>query len=206
MVEDVRDHYRSRRDYHLASRRPKAVLAPNRPQSASIPPSKPHVVKRKRGYALFFAIVFSLALLLFGLHWLRNRQPAPSPIPASIRSSAHFPLYYPQPLPPGFSLITDSFSANNQAVIYQIQAPGDVKVSVSLQAIPKGFNFEDFYRQTLREPKTDLLPIGSATYGKLNRGVMVSLETTRTWIIINSIAPLDYDQLKLLASSLRESN
>lgn len=111
------------------------------------------------------------------------------PIPQSIRSQVGFTLYYPKSLPAGWSIIKTSYYADtsDQVVGYTIQGPSG-NLNLSIQPVPKSFNFNDFYTKRLSGTVQFLTPLGQAAIGKSGGQYVGSLETTSSWVLASSSA------------------
>jgi hypothetical protein len=154
----------------------------------------------------YIATVVVLACLGGVVFYSSQHRPEKPSVLSSYRQKVDFPLYYPVNLPGEFSVDESSVSSGDGVILYQVTHSSGEKINISLQQKPADFDYENFYRETLKSPQSYLLPIGKVTFGKINRGGLVSIETEKTWILINTVSPIEYDQLKPLIARLKQVN
>lgn len=125
---------------------------------------------------LFIAAGVGAYLLFFASH---------DPIPQSIRSQASFTLYYPNSLPSGWSIDKSSFYADpsDQVVGYRLRGP-DGNLNISIQPVPKSFNFNDFYSKRLTGTVQFLTLLGQGAVGTSENQLVGSLVTTSSWVLV----------------------
>lgn len=125
-----------------------------------------------------------LLLLAVGFGVYYEFIAAHDPIPKNIRSQVSFTLYYPKSLPPGWSINKSSYyvDTSDQVVGYNLQGPNG-NLNLSIQPVPKSFNFNDFYTKRLTGTIQFLTPLGQGAIGKSNDKYVGSLETTSSWVL-----------------------
>ena len=159
-------------------------------------------IRQRSRRLIFITSIVVVCLLAVGGFTLflitRSSQSSKPTVLGVFQKQVDYALYYPTKLPVGYEVDESTISSGDGVVIYQISHTSGDKINVSLQKKPDGFDYEEFYRETLQSPKSELLPIGKITFGKINRGSLASIEAGNTWILINSTSPLEYDQLKPL--------
>jgi hypothetical protein len=108
-------------------------------------------------------------------------------IPKNIRSQANFTLFYPGKLPAGWSVDKSSFYADrsDQVVGYRIKGPSG-NLGITIQPVPKGFDFNDFYTKRLSYTVQFLTPLGQGAVGTAEGQLIGSLVTTSSWVLTSS--------------------
>ena len=122
---------------HPMSRRP--TTAPSRPGPERLPEPQSQQIslenQRHRrlglwsGFALAVVLAITGSFLFFYMHYNN------SPLPASITKNASFPVYYPSPLPTGYTYKKNSAKLESGIVFFALQNAGDT-VTISEQAVP----------------------------------------------------------------------
>lgn len=145
----------------------------------------------------------ALTLIIAGITWVWLRPH--DPIPTDIRQSANFSLYYPTKLPKDLMLDKGSFSYGNKVVAFVVKS-GDKKIFVTEQAKPADFNFEQFYQDKLDESTEFTTTYGKAASGTVNQNTrVVSLVTNGTWVFLNTMSDVSFDQLEVITKALVKS-
>jgi len=131
---------------------------------------------------LLFAAPLVVIIIAGGLFY-KFKAPH-DPIPKSISSQAAFTLYYPKALPQHWSLDKSSFYANSndQVVGYLLRGP-HANLNITIQPVPRNFNFTSFYNQRLSGTVQFLTPLGQGAIGKANNQLVGSLVTTSAWVL-----------------------
>lgn len=171
-------------------------------------PSKKRLRKakltKKRITLIFCAAVVVLAAIISFILY-QHTQATYNPVPASIRKSVPFPVYFPdnKKLPPGFTLNTSSFSHNDDAVIYTVSHGTDM-ITFSVQAPASTVVLSDFNTKQIPLHTTLTTPYGNATKGAISQRSVVSLPIdTSAWIIVTGPDTLTDHDATILLSSLR---
>jgi hypothetical protein len=173
----------------------KERLEQKRPSSHSA--GKPH-----RGKYLFStAIILALIIIggsLFWRHWANQY----SPFPENVKKSVSFPIYYPSSLPKGFFLNTNSLKSSNNLAFYNIDTIDGNKVTVSLQALPKGFDISTSVKPSIKT--TVSIPAGIAYNVSTARQTIFIVETADNVLIyLSSSSSINEATMQMLATHLR---
>lgn len=156
---------------------------------------------KKIGFKLwkFLVLLLVFAIFAFGgwLAWQRFRSS--SPIPKSISNSVNFPLYYPSKLPAGFKLDKNSFSHTSSVVLYSLVFDGNKHLAFSIQTRPSSLDFAQLLHNVNKEFNTDA---GQADIVNLGGRTTGSLLTPKSWVIINTVDPIDTLTLEQIIRSL----
>ena len=152
---------------------------------------------KKLRYIQKYLVVITGAILLVAaaLIFKSNIVSTYNPVPASIRESANFNVYYPNPnqLPLGYVLDTTSFESNNQAVLYTVSFGNNQHLIFTVQKKPSTSEIQGFYRVHLPLTISFKTNVGTAQIGVINNESIVSLPTnTNAWILMT--APLNANQ------------
>lgn len=128
-------------------------------------------------------------------------------IPASIASKLSFPAYLPNKMPGNYRLNKDSIALQEDNTVLVFTAVDNTGSTITFteQQKPKNFDFNAFYDNQLKDPKTlSGLPY-SSVWGIANDGQshMLSVATDSTWILVTTRAPLGEGDLKILAQDLK---
>jgi hypothetical protein len=110
-------------------------------------------------------------------------------VPANIRKSVNFTVYYPKPsrLPAGYSLDTSSFSTGNHAVLYVVRYGDNQKLVFTLQSKPSTAALQTFNNAIIPLHTQLSTPIGTATIGAARGETFVSLPTNgKSWILMTA--------------------
>jgi hypothetical protein len=155
--------------------------------------------KFKLSWKYASVIVLGVGIVIAGVFLLsRLYAHATDPVPARISSAVSFPIYLPESpkLPAGFKLETGSFSARDNAVIYDVLGPHSVKLVFTLQKQPSAADIQSFYstRMPLSIPVST--SVGTAEIGSLLNEQVASLPIINgPWVLVT--APLNFNQSNL---------
>ena len=137
-------------------------------------------INKKRVLYLVTALaVIGISYACFELFFVTR-----DPIPSKIRSQVSFTLFYPKKMPSGWSIDKSSFYSDtvDQVVGYRLKSShGDL--GITIQPIPKSFNFSAFYTQRLAGAVQFLTPLGQGAIGTAQGQTVGSLETTSSWVL-----------------------
>lgn len=130
----------------------------------------------------------------------------PDPIPISVRDKVKFPLYFPNPsrLPASYKLNTASFTDSAQAVVYSLTYRNQTMV-FSVQNNPGVSAINNFYSSSLALHTTMSTPVGNATIGAIGSQSIVSLPTSRSWILITGPSNFSQQQYAPVLSAMTEA-
>lgn len=133
-----------------------------------------------------------------------HRTPAKrsGPFPASISTAQiTIPVYYPKGLPKGFK-VTGSKVVKQDSLNYDVISPNNDSFYVSIEAIPSGYDFATFNKR-FATPTTYDTPIGTATMGLINNELVCSIQTAKSWVLINSTAIKSSADMATVAKALK---
>lgn len=187
---------------------PPAAPAPLARQQAPRPAVRKKSVKKRRFFLVSGVLV--LAVIIVGLIW-RLAGASSSPVPASIRSGAGFPVYYPQQskLPPGYTLDTGSFRrASGGVIVYSINSSDDQNLSVTEEAQPPSNIIDTFIKNYIPLHSSLTTGLGQAQIGaygqKPNFHAVASLPINQgPWLIITAPPDIKQSVLKQIVESLK---
>lgn len=148
-------------------------------------------------------LVTIVAVVLIFTH----RAPAKhtGPFPASISSAqVTIPVYYPKGLPPGFK--TSGSKVVKQDVLnYVVTSPNNDNFYVTIEAIPGGYDFAAFNKR-FSGPTAYQTAIGTATMGLMNNELVCSIQTAKSWVLINSTATKSNADMATVAKALKPAS
>jgi hypothetical protein len=159
----------------------------------------PAAAKRKRGVKPFIIIISAIfALSLFVAGYLYKSSGSADGIPAKIVKQVDYTLYFPSPMPPGYTYMKDTATFQIGQVFYKF-SKGQKRVTVKEEPMsdPK--------------PNLDLLqgydkfdaPIGRAAIG-MTFGHPTAIVVTHTTVItMNTIGGVTQDELKTAIANLQ---
>jgi hypothetical protein len=90
--------------------------------------------RKKRGKRLLLILIVLLLAALGGGGWWYFSNSSTG-IPKKIVHSVNFPVYYPSPLPAGYSYEKGSAKVSGSLLVYNLQS-GSMRISVTEQAAP----------------------------------------------------------------------
>ena len=169
---------------------------------------KPAVQKhsRKREITSWLIGIIMLAILgvFIGVR-LADNVARSVKVPPNIEQSYKTPIYLPEKLPGNYKTIEDSFTLQEEVLIFQAKDGAGGTIVFTEQPKPKDVNFEDFYAQQFKDAETlDNVPYPSVT-GKssANNSSVLSIVTDEVWIIASSRSPISAGDLEILAKSIK---
>jgi hypothetical protein len=126
-------HHHSQTPYHQPVHHAPAVHQSPQPLPAAHPqPAK----NKKRGKMLSVtAGVLLTAAAIFGAGWMLKGTSSSQTIPQSITRQVNFSLYFPAPMPPGYTYMKDTATFQIGQVYYKF-ASGAKRVTVMEQPMP----------------------------------------------------------------------
>jgi hypothetical protein len=139
-----------------------------------------------------------------GIWWVQTTRPLVR-IPANIAEEVLFPTYLPRQLPEGYKLVPASFKIQDHVLLFDIRRDDGRLIHFAEEAKPKDFDFTAFYQQQMGKIRNLRgVPYPSVMGSLSNKGVMLSIVTDKTWLIIVSGLSSE-DDLRAIAESLRRS-
>ena len=165
------------------------------------------LTKLSRRASVAAILAAALAVLAGSILIYQLRKP-PVNIPSAVSKAVTFPIYLPKQLPAGYKLDEQTFKyvAGEQVLVFQaVDEAGDTLV-FSEQAKPGNVNFSEFaQKQLLNAKKLPNVPYPTTVGKTLDRETtLVSIVTSKTWIIMTTQVELDNQQFRDLAASIRQ--
>lgn len=146
-------------------------------------------------------IVMAVALLF------THRAPAKSngPLPPNITASqVTIPVYSPKSLPAGFKV--SGYKVVKQDVLnYVVTNSNNDSFYVNIQPIPAGYDFVAFDKR-FSAPATYSVSIGTAMAGLMNKQLICSIQTAKSWVLINTTAIKDSADMATIAKALKPAS
>jgi hypothetical protein len=121
------------------------------------------------------------------------------PLSKEVLESVTFPVYYPQPVPAGYSLKKDSVKYTNEILFYTLKnAQGEITVSQQIkpQSVPDIAHFKDF------SPISS--PLGTAVVGKNKSIATAILLTDQTMLTAITNGAASSDDISAIVLSLQK--
>lgn len=149
---------------------------------------------------LKYVVILVAALIIIGIVWVIFAGRAKSEVPAEVisaKATTSFPLYYPQPLPDGFSSTSNSLNVTDGALMFNVTDRKGNAVVVTQQPRPQ-------LTEEVTKTKQFSTPIGNAFLAQLNGRTVGFIYTEKTLIIVSSTNEVDDDDLVKLLSSLQK--
>lgn len=154
------------------------------------------------------AVTLTVVAILVGGGWLGYQHfRVSSPVPANVRSSVPFPVYYPdaKKLPAGFTFDPTAITATNQVIVYTIKYTTGKQLAITEQVKPTDDQLKDFATKQLPLNTTVAIPAGTATIGAIGMQTVISLPThDNTWLLITGPSSIKPAELKQFLQSLRK--
>lgn len=155
------------------------------------------------------AVILVVAGLAFagGLGVAMLFLPSAASVPADIKQKAGFSVFVPVRLPGKYTVVRDSFSIQEETVVFKASDGAGGSIIFTEQKKPTNFNFDDFYKNQMKNAKVVDEAMFSTIIGKtVNEEInLVSVVTDDTWVLISTRTLLSEDSLKNIALSLKES-
>lgn len=128
-------------------------------------------------------------------------------VPQEITSKVFYDVYVPSKEFDGYTVDQNSYKVNEGVVIFQaVRQNGDTLVFTQ-QGVPKNFDFNNFYTDTLSDATKIKESKYQTVYGRLVNGqYAISIIVDSTWLLISSNTRVGTDTIGRLTSSLVKSN
>jgi hypothetical protein len=138
-----------------------------------------NLIKRPLVYMPLIVLLIAAGVGVYFIFYVSR-----DPIPQNIRSQVSFTLFYPKSLPSGWSIDKKSFYADaaDQVVGYRLKGPNG-NLNITIQPVPKNFDFNNFYTKRLSNTVQFLTPLGQGAVGTAGGQLVGSLETTTSWVL-----------------------
>ena len=158
-----------------------------------------------RWTVVVLVILLGAAIIYYFIQKNGDNNTLPYPISQQTAGLLGFDIYYPNQklLPQGYTLNKNSFSDNDQAIIYTVSYGNNQKIVFSDQAKPSTDDLETFVAKNMPLSATYQTAVGKATIGAINAQSVVSLPTnTNAWLIITAPGNINQNQLNQLLNSI----
>jgi hypothetical protein len=161
------------------------------------------LLRRFRPILIFVAVSLLLGIGT-GLAWLYLIPH--NPVPANIRKSVPFKIYYPDQrhLPKGYLLDPKSFTSNGKAVVYHIYGPNKYDITISQQQRASDADIAKFYAAVMPHRTKLGTALGDAQVGTIGQMNVVSLTPTgQTWVLMSVPTDMQVSTLQDIVKTLR---
>jgi hypothetical protein len=177
------------------------------PATVSFEPADRPRRKRTNRKKLLLIILLLFIILGGGAgYWYKFRVTG-THIPASIKSSVDYPLLYPSKLPPGYKIVTSSFTSANDAVVFEADSQSSDKIAFSIQKRPPTFDFPSFYKQGLGNATPFSTDIGEAAVGTVSGKPIGSFITDKSWMLVSSPSKnVTSSDIRLILNNIKQDN
>jgi hypothetical protein len=167
------------------------------------PPEKPRRKLRAsqkkvpRVKVVICVVALLLALAGGGYYFLHSKPKIQNPLPTSLITSSSFSLYYPSPLPDGYTYSENSASVESSVLFYKLH-DNTKEVLVTQQAKPLS---DTGISSAVGFDKVDT-PNGVAYIGKNNSSPVAIIQTSKTLINISGTPDVSSDVVNSIAKNL----
>src|SRR5690349_6748344 len=161
----------------------------------------------KKMALVYGIIILCLGIILVLLIAIRRANSSAITIPPAITENTKHPIYLPKKLPGNYQIIPSSFSLveDNTVLIFEAEDGAGVKLIFSEQARSKNFNFEEFYKEQIRDTKIlNDVPYPSVWGKSIDGRTTLSIVTDDVWILMVTSGPLDEKSLRLIAAEMQQ--
>lgn len=151
--------------------------------------------------------VAGLIIVIAGALLFAHHAPAKSHslFPSNISASqVTIPVYWPKNLPAGFKV--SGYKVVKQDVLnYVVTNSNNDSFYVNIQPIPAGYDFGAFDKR-FSAPATYYVSIGTAMAGLMNKQLICSIQTAKSWVLINTTAIKDSADMATIAKALKPAS
>jgi hypothetical protein len=164
--------------------------------------SRPRLGRKK---IILIGIVAVLVLGGVGEALVMYKQAHQSPIPSAVSNQVAFSLYYPSPLPSGWSIDATSYTVNDGIFFYKLHGPS-TSVTVTIQARPAAFNPAAFYKSQMQNAPTFDTKNGDGTTATIDKRLRGSMIGSDSLVFLSpDSANITEHELKAIITSLQKS-
>lgn len=174
------------------------------------PPVKKSSAHRPDGHkmssytAKIFLGLICLAIIAGILVLWRYTVNRPSdPLPASLRQSVSYAIYYPTKEPAGYKFDSSSIQNSNGALSYSLTKPGSQPIVITQQATPKNFDPKAMFQHN--PLPTTISPLGTIYDLSYKNQSRFMVDSTDSLIFISSGSKLSNSQLHQIITGLKQS-
>jgi hypothetical protein len=196
------DRYNSRRRNYVInvqeakehSAEPGKAVSPAKPDGHEM---SEYTAKLFLGLVVLVLIAGAVALWHFTLGKPNN------PLPASIRQSTSYSLYYPAKEPVGYSVDQSTIKSVNGVVTYNLTKPDSSPIVVTQQATPKGFDPKSLFQHN--PLPTTISPLGTIYDLSYKNQTRFMINSADSLIFISSDGKITNAQLQQIVQGLKVS-
>lgn len=127
-------------------------------------------------------------------------------VPEAIDQKFQPTIYLPSKLPGNYQINEATFSLQEEDSVLIFNATNGVNGDLVFteQAKPANFDFDAFHKDNLENPQTLRGVPHPSVWGKtINNRLSLSIITDDTWIMMTTSAPLNQNDLQLIASGIK---
>lgn len=186
---------------------PVSVQNQAKAQSAKKPRQKRSKMRTIRKVLLIVILLIFLGSIGAGSAYAYQHV-RPAELPISYVKNSKFVIYYPFNLPDGYYVDKDSYTTQDNALVFTIKNSKDPKkfVPVSEQALPPNFNpdrqLPDASGSDTGQRGTFTTTAGKGEIGSFQGNQVASLVAGKTWIIMN-VSAIPSSEVGGIASSFQ---
>lgn len=170
-------------------------------------PYSERMIIRTRRTKIITLIIVLLLVIGGGAAWyfLQNRQAVT--LPQDVVSKTLFQIYVPSQLPQGFYVDEKTIVHDNDVLLFQLKDGDGRVIALTEQSIPAKFDFEDFYKKQVTNPRTiSGTPfhsvIGDTAMAEGAGIKMLSIRADNTWVMVSG-QRVGEAELEFIAKHLR---
>lgn len=159
---------------------------------------------RKRRFRMSILLAL-ICIILLGAGLLTHTQLSEPKIkiPSKIIQQASFPVYMPQKLPEKYTVEHDSFSFQEEVLVFKARDDAGGSIVFSEQRKPNDFDFDAFYKKQFRNVASLDGTAHTTVSGKVGDGrPFLSIVTDETWIFMTASNSLSDDDMRRIANSI----
>ena len=168
--------------------------------------------RRKKWFIATSILLIVGTLAAGGVLWAYpkyNNQKAESqtkgPFSSDVQNSATFKLFYPGTLPPGYKVDESSIKFANNVLTYAASNSKGQRLVFTMQQIAPQFNFNQFYKEQLKESEEITTPYGKAVIGKNSNRNLGSMAVDNTWLLLSTNSTeVTADEMALVLQNLKQ--
>lgn len=181
----------------------KAIVKPTPPPE--IPQQPPDKKSYKKWLLLGLATsLIIVTALLGGFYFINRSRILPPPRYALAQIQNDLPFYYPYRLPKGFTINPSTIGGQADVTVYAISYGDNKNLAVSIQAIPKDFDFGNFYTHVMRGTREVTSSVGQAFMGTIEDRSVVSIKGQKAWILISAPDGINPSELEEVVAHLKQ--
>lgn len=158
-------------------------------------------MKKHRLVVVFLGLIVLVAAGTLGYLFL-EKYPA-SPLPESVVAQADFPVFFPSPMPEGYSLKDSGVDGSSNAVFFTLRdTQNNSDVVITMQPIPAGFDAAKIIGNS--PIPTTLLENGSLYNLSVGGSTKYMLVGDKTLFFITSVTTVSTKDITTIINSLKE--